>query len=77
MRMYVYYGVLPTVRQVLILLCTIDLITLSHTWAKYHPKIFSFIDNEMETGVERWRKSNMRRCLSTSLKILCKNTANV
>ena len=32
--------------------------------------MFSFIDNEMETGVEMWRKSNMRRCLSTCLKII-------
>ena len=31
----------------------------------------------METGVEMWRKSNMRCCLSTCLKILCNNAANV
>lgn len=58
-------------------LCTIDLIMLSRTGAKYRWKIFSFIDNEMETEVEMWRKSNTRRCLSTCPKILGKNSANV
>jgi AraC-like DNA-binding protein len=50
---------------------------LSRNGAKYRRKIFSFMDNEMETGVEMWRKSNTRRCLSTCLKILGNNIANV